>query len=62
METPRSNEPEPTPYNSAEKFSSAMDKIESARQGFLNRVNEPRKALLGEESEIKNRSYSSVQN
>ena len=53
METPRSNEPEPTPYNSAEKFSSAMDKIESARQGFLNRVNETRKALLGEESEIK---------
>jgi hypothetical protein len=52
METPRSNEPEPTPNDSAEKFDSAMDKIESARQGFLDRVKKSREKIYGEESEL----------
>jgi|GEM_PF-4134496 len=52
MEIPRSNEPEPTPNDSKEKFSSAMDKIESARQGFLDRVKKSREKIYGEESEL----------
>ncbi|MCX6805988.1 MAG: hypothetical protein NTY56_00885 [Patescibacteria group bacterium] len=52
MEIPQSNEPEPTPNDSKEKFSSAMDKIESAREGFLDRVKKSREMIYEEESEL----------
>jgi hypothetical protein len=39
-------------FQSAEKFSSAMDKIESAREGFLDRVKKSREMLYEEESEL----------
>jgi len=55
METNRPKVPEENnPFESAEKFSSAMEKIESARQGFLDRVKKSREMLYGEESELNN--------
>jgi hypothetical protein len=54
MEKFPQNESAPNPFESAEKFSSAMDKIETARRSFLDRVKKSREDLYGEVSEINN--------
>lgn len=52
MEKLSNSNEEPNPFKSAEKFSSAMDKIESAREAFLYKVKKSREMLYGEESEL----------
>lgn len=52
MEKLSNSNEEPNPFESAEKFSSAMDKIEFAREAFLLRVKKSREMLYGDESEL----------
>lgn len=48
---PNPNE-QPNLFESAEKFSSAMDKIELAREGFFERIKKSRELLFGDDTEL----------